>query len=128
MKNRNIVTLFVSISLLAVACSSHSQTQIPSQPQLLSREEAISVAQKYIDGTYGIKSEDSPVNATQSLLVDMPVWIVEMPDLPWMPDNGPPDPLGRRFHDIGVANLIINAGNGNIIKADVHGQRVYDTP
>ena len=92
----------------------------------IGQEQAIKIAQTYVDGAYGIKSENAPVNATQALYGNVTIWNVIFTGLPLGPDNGPPDPLGRPFHDVGFGNVTIDANSGAIITAQVYSRRVID--
>ncbi|MDO8578087.1 MAG: hypothetical protein Q7R50_02780, partial [Dehalococcoidales bacterium] len=58
--------LFISAVLCVVMVSASCAKIVPPQSNI-SHDVAIAIAQKWVDGAYGTKSENYPVNATISL-------------------------------------------------------------
>ncbi len=92
----------------------------------IAQNQAIKIAQGWVEANYPTKSDNFTVNATMSNSGNVTVWNVVITGLAIILDNGPPDPQGRLFHDVSIANVTINAKTGAIITATAGARRVFD--
>ena len=124
-----IVWMLIVLLGLLMGCT--TKTPIVPPQTNLTREEAITIAQKYVDGAYGLKTEGSPVNATESVYGGLAIWNVTMTDLQGLPPptgmlpptNGAPPP--KPYTLIGVGNIVLDMKTGEILTAAVGTRIVY---
>lgn len=96
----------------------------------ISREEAISIARYWLEGSYGAKTENSPVNATPSVFGNVTAWNVTMTDVSGvaitggrLPLEGAPPPPPYKIVFSGHA--AVDMKTGAILAGGVGAQVVY---